>query len=149
MGEAADRQQRAIDDIARETEKYANAAGTAAQETKNWMGALDLNLLSSIQTAMDKIDFKQAGGAELQEAFDLVFAAVDDNRITPEQGEEMLNGLYVAAAGLETELGNMDLYEAARAIQEQLGVPFAEALELVKNFKTEALFDNQAFSILI
>lgn len=122
-------------------ENYADAAGTAEQNTRGWMDAIDLGLVGSIATALDKIEFKQLGGENLQSLAETITAAVDSGRITPEQGKEMLNGLFVAAQELEIEMGNIDLATAAQEISSQLGVPLKAAFDLLLKFKEEALFD--------
>jgi hypothetical protein len=88
-------------------------------------------LASSIQDAMDKIDWQQIGGASLERAFeramDEIPILISQNKITPEQAQDFLANMFVAAQALAVNLGDSTKFAAQRAIQEALDIDATEA----------------------
>ena len=79
------------------------------------------------QRLQEQIDFIQAGGPGLVAAMENVQSALTTGAITPEQAEAMLEPISAAAAGLDVQLGNTTMWEAARARAKEIGIPFSEA----------------------
>jgi hypothetical protein len=75
----------------------------------------------------EQIDFIQAGGPSLVAAMENVQSALAEGMITPEQAEEMLDPLSAAAQGLMIELGQTDIWAAAKARSAEMGITFDEA----------------------
>jgi hypothetical protein len=75
----------------------------------------------------DQIDFIQAGGPSLVAAIENVQAALAEGVITPEQAEEMLGPLSAATQGLMVELGQTDIWAAAKARAAEMGITFDQA----------------------
>jgi uncharacterized protein YukE len=90
-------------------------------------GSVDLNLTGSIIRFMEEIEFFLAGGLQIQQAFEDVKRALELGRITPEEAQEYLATLFVAAEDLQVDLGNLTADEAAKNIQDQLGGTFGQA----------------------
>jgi hypothetical protein len=88
-------------------------------------------LASNIQDAMDKIDWQQIGGAGLERAFeramDDIPVLISENKITPEQAQDFLANMFVAAQALAVNLGDSTKFAAQRAIQEALEIDATEA----------------------
>ena len=133
-----------IDDVAltqiEERERAAAAqAGVTARgpnvipvEIVPFFRDLDLNIGKQIATAMAKIDFAEAGGDELVTGFRTVFEQVDMRGLGATLGNQLFGEMALRAEQIEVALGNITANQAARNIQNTLGVTFAEALALVR-----------------
>jgi hypothetical protein len=104
----------------------ASAAGIAGS-------SIDTNLTGSIGTFLEQMEFFIGGGFELQQEFLKVQQAVAEGKITPEQGRDFAEGLFVAAQDLQVDLGNISAFEAGVNIKEQLGGSLDEAREKLAN----------------
>ena len=79
------------------------------------------------QKLQDQIDFVQAGGPGLVAAMENIQSALTTGAITPEQAEEMLKPISAAASGLAIEMGDTDIWAAAKERAHEFGIPFDEA----------------------
>jgi hypothetical protein len=75
----------------------------------------------------DQIDFIQAGGPALVGAIENVQSALAEGVITTEQAEAMLDPLSAAAEGLMVELGDVDIWQAAKDRAKEMGITFDQA----------------------
>lgn len=114
----------------REMGEAAREAAAAVRDNFNDMwSAIDTNLASTISNALKNLEFLELGGANLQSAYDEIFLALADNKITPEQAAEAFNSLFVEATELQVLMGDITPYEAAKQIAEELGISVGEAKE--------------------
>lgn len=95
--------------------------------------AIDPSFARRLEDALGQLEFREAGGVDLQRLSEQVLSAVDTMRISPEQGQELLEGLFVASQDLEVELGNITAAEAAKNISDTLNVSLTEARDLLQN----------------
>src|SRR3989304_6064426 len=84
-----------------------NAAGDAAPKFKSLFDAIDPSVGSEIGQMIEDLQFKAAGGGQVQIAAQAIKDAVSAQEITEEEGMQMLGGLFAAAQNLEVQLGNI------------------------------------------
>lgn len=138
---AAEEAAEGISQTSQAMEEYVKNTQRAQQETRDWLGELDTGIASTIGKMMDELAFAMAGGGELQAAAEGVKTALLEGKITETEAQSYWQALFVEAQQLQVELGNIDVWEAAKNIQEQLNIPLQEALDLVRDIKQEGKFN--------
>jgi len=122
-------------ELGRNMDAVANATRSAQDAASNYFAFVDRNIGDTIANLKKDIEFIQAGGAQIVAEFERVKAGIASGAITPEEGQQALDGLFVAAQNLDAELGNITAWEAANNIRETLGVSMEEAYAILKDFK--------------
>ena len=125
-----------VDDAGTSLDDMGASADTAKEKILG-LNDIDLNLAGTVENELKKIDFMLAGGLDLQKITTDIQNAVLAGTITPEQGKALLAEAYVAAEGLEVELGNITADEAAKNVSDTLGVSLTDAKGLVTDVITE------------
>ena len=127
------------DDASDASEKMDDLSG-AADGAKNailGLNDIDLNLASTIERELDKIEFMLAGGLDLQAVTDEISAALGSGKITPEQAREMFNDAYVAAQALQVDMDNITADDAAKNVSDTLGLSLIDAKSKVLEVQGE------------
>jgi len=115
-----------FDQVAAAGEGAAEAAAGVAEQI-GILSSVDTSFGSKIADALNSINFRQAGGMDYQGLSEEILTAVDQGKITEEQGKELLSGLFAASEALKVEMGEITAYEAAANIRDQLGGSLSEA----------------------
>lgn len=109
----------------------ADAADDSLSPLQKMFEILDTDVASPIAAFIDDLKWYQAGGGNINRAFELIKEGVISGEITPSEGQTMLKGLFVAATDLQNELDMVDGEEAAQNISDTLGVSLEEATEMI------------------
>ncbi|MBX3005944.1 MAG: hypothetical protein KF821_09000 [Anaerolineales bacterium] len=104
----------------------AASAGAAAGEAYVAEFSERVKGLSGIGKTLNDIKVGMAGGFELQEQVDFASKL----QLTPDEAKQIWDAFYVEAALVEERAGNINMAEAKKRIQEELGMPFGEAAAL-------------------
>ena len=104
-----------------------NAAIRSASSAGAMIAEANRGISSSISNLRADLEWLMAGGLEIQMQFEQVKQAVLSNAITPEEAHSLLENLYIQAEGLEVELGDISIDEAARNVADELGITFDKA----------------------
>lgn len=104
----------------------AEAAGRLATQI-SILGDIDPGFVNELFSAIDKIDFKQLGGTELQNLGENLLAGIDTGKIGLEVGKELATSLAIGLEALKVKAGEMTAEEAANAISESTGMTLAAA----------------------
>lgn len=104
-------------------------AGLAAQAESMADGFqnANTNLSGFISQTRDTIAWIQGGGLELQQAAQGVIEAFQQGAITQEQADELLRPIQAAALGLQEEMGQITMTDAARTMAQEWGGSWASA----------------------
>jgi hypothetical protein len=111
--------------------KGAQSAEEAEGPIKNFLDEVDRNVDSPIADFIGDLRWLQAGGYNINLKFEEIMQAVKDKKITPAEGEQMLEGLYAAAIDLQTDLDMIDAETAAENISTTLGVSLDQAKAMI------------------
>lgn len=123
----------------REVEDGAQAARDAVDD---FYSAIKTNAASEIQRQIEALEFRAAGGMQLDAVGQAINQAMLSHTITEEQAKEYLGALYVAAQDLQVELGQITADEAAKNISETMNVSLAEAKKLLDEITSRADYLN-------
>ncbi len=104
---------------------------TAANNTL-W-DSMNTGIRSSIDTMQEQIAFFQAGGAGVQSAFENVQEALRAGLIAPEEAEQALKDIELAAIAIQVETGNIDMEDAISQVRDEWNVSLERAGELILN----------------
>lgn len=104
-----------------------DSAREAASATKS---IFEVGAAGQADQLLDAMARTAAGGQELDEALQAVVQAAEEG-LDPALVEDFLTDILVDAQELEVALGNISEFEAAQNIADQLGIPLAEAKELM------------------
>jgi hypothetical protein len=128
-----------------EGENAARAMGAAlatdTKKTKELRGALgelmglDTSFFSTIASTLDKIDWKKAGGGDIEKAVDSASNAFDTGKITVDEYRGILDKAALAALTVEGNLDGLNNIEIAEHLTDQLGTPPKLALALVEEMQ--------------
>lgn len=130
-----------VKDTTDATEDLAEANKKAKKNTEDWLDALDTGIDNTIANWLERLDFMQAGGGEIQAAGEAVKNALLEARITEPEARAYWNELFVAAQNLQVELGNITADEAAKNIRDTLGVSLQDAKKLIEEVKRKGQFN--------
>lgn len=106
-------------------------ARSVAEANQEMFESLDTGLDRSIQNALDKVAFLEAGGGDLQKAFDDAYESLVKDPGDP-AAKKRMEDLYVQAQVLQIILGDLNARDAAKNISEQLGIPLEDAKKKLK-----------------
>jgi len=130
-----------------EGENAARAMGAAlatdTKKTKELRGALDelmgldTSFFSTIASTLDKIDWKKAGGGDIEKAVDSASNAFDTGKITIDEYEGILDKAALAALTVEGNIDDLNNIEIA----EHLHLARADAIDAVLDGTDGAVFD--------
>ncbi len=98
--------------------------------------ALDAGVSSSIDKTLEKIAFLNAGGANLQKAFEDAYAALVKDPGDPAAQQRVME-LYAASQALKVTLGEIDATEAAQNIADTLGIALSDAYIMLSDLKND------------
>jgi hypothetical protein len=112
--------------------EVAGAADEAAVSISHVIDQTNRNIGSAITDMIADIDWVQAGGGNIERAFEAVKQAWMNQKITDAQAEEWFHAMYLAEQELQLELDNIDASQAAQNISTTLGVTLSEAWKIVQ-----------------
>lgn len=136
--EETEKMPEAIKDASNSMLEFVKAVdGLSAATVTDPFAGLDMSLSSSIESALEAMDFEELGGREASKAFAAVKVALASGRITPEEARTFFEALYLESLHLEQEMGNMTFIEARNALAEAFGIPLQEAAQLLENYQDD------------
>ena len=97
----------------------------------------DTGLSDTIAGMIESIKWISGGGGELQELSKVIWSALEEGKITPEQATEFLEPLIIAAESLEIDLGKETKWEGIKDLAEKLEIPLHDAGILLQEFTDE------------
>ncbi|MBX3048446.1 MAG: hypothetical protein KIT46_04465 [Anaerolineales bacterium] len=99
------------------------------------LDAIDPKFGDKVAGWMGDLEWKMAGGLELQGIGEQVAAAWEAGKISDQQAREMFGSVYAEAQNLQVEMGKIDAGEAAANIANTLGVELGDASQLVTDLQ--------------
>ncbi len=113
---------RRINDANQPLVELADNFGDAARAADAFFGAIDRGIGSTVRGFIKDLEFLAAGGGELQAAAQGIAEMVGAGIIDEERAIEMLAPVFVQAELLQVRLGEITAEEAARNIEQTLGL---------------------------
>uniref|UniRef100_A0A6M3IU01 Putative tail tape measure protein n=1 Tax=viral metagenome TaxID=1070528 RepID=A0A6M3IU01_9ZZZZ len=121
-----------------------SAADDSAQRMAAYWRASSGGAQSAIDAAREHLDWVLQGGPQIDALIGQITRAVQEGRITPEEGREMFYGVDVALSEMAVKAGDDTRWGAARGLAEAWGIPFgtarddlSEALSTAETFPRE------------
>lgn len=117
-------------------QKFADARAEIdlARDASNRLwDSMNVGILSSIESLKGQIDFMQAGGLNVQSAFEEVKAALEAGLIAPEEAEQALADIELAAIAVQVATDEIDMEDAITQVEEGWNVGWERANELITN----------------
>ncbi len=102
-------------------------AEEAASPVKTLLDNINVNIDSPIASFIKDLEWWQAGGYKIQEAFELLKKGVIEGKITPQEADVWAKELYVETEGLQVALDQTDATAAAENISSTLGISLKDA----------------------
>lgn len=140
--EAWRRSQEAADVYLQSLEDMENQAKVTFDE-------LNTGLDGVIQNFLEKLEFLELGGAEVQQAFAAIEGWFLDQKITPEQAKEFTAALYPEIEAIKVKMGEITASEAAKNVSETLGVSLADARAILDDIIARGKFDFTSYINII
>jgi polyhydroxyalkanoate synthesis regulator phasin len=114
-------------EMSRQAREAAEASREAASDVSRFLDSVDRDLGSPLESFIKDLQWLIAGGAVYQQIFDQIKAAMNEGKITPEEAKAFTEELFVALQKGLMEAGLQTKEEAARNIEDALGIPIGEA----------------------
>lgn len=129
----ASRAAQAVSNFAIGVDKSGEAADAAKGPVKGFLDGIDRDIASPIANFIKDLEWFQAGGGVIEQAFADIQKALDAHLITPEQADEFSKELLIAAKDVEVTLDPTKLKDAAADLEDTLGKAAARvAMEKIK-----------------
>lgn len=118
-------------------EDLGEEADETEDEIKSMFDTIDIGIGDTIAKMMEQITFAGLGGEVIQQQVEAIKTAELMEEITPEQAQELLGELYLAATDIQLEMGDIVSSDAAWQIAQNLNIPLTEAWDIVKDMRAD------------
>lgn len=127
----ARRAAQAVKNFGQQVEEAGDAAMSRSEQIGNLLGVLDRDVGSPIADFISDMKWLMAGGGEINAAFEALKSGVASGAISPQDAEKWAGELFVATTDLQAELDMISAEDAAKNLQETMGVSLTEAKDMI------------------